>query len=170
MSILWLWWMAIRRLAWCGLDTRTPGPRFTTAEIFLLEIIRSDQLASTGDSKLKHLGPLVSSANLWVRNEKNVKSRTENTFLWRSTAIESENLIHWMPQGTSQNEWSIYCSPHQILGQTEICTVNTHAIKEYLCMIPDYTIHFYFYCSGKVYLEILYSSPHRSPWALRHVS
>ena len=67
--------------------------------------------------------------------------------------------IGCLAQGTSQNEWSIYRSPHQILGQTEICTVNTHAIKEYLCMIPDYTIHFYFYCSGKVYLEILYSFP-----------
>ena len=51
---------------------------------------------------------------------RNVNSRTKKYFhMLIINNKESENLIHWMPRGTSQMDYP-HIAPHQMLGQTEL--------------------------------------------------
>ena len=114
-AYLWVWWMTDAEdrgasLSSDGLDTGTEIQSRRNIPI------RSDRLANIGHwpAKIKHLWLL------WWSVFRNVNSRTKKYFhMLIINNKESENLIHWMPQGTSQMDYP-HIAPHQMLGQTEL--------------------------------------------------
>ena len=95
-------------LAW------TPGQRFTAADTFssdpiVVQILDIDR----GKSDTCVVATLMIS---W----RNVYSKTKKYFhMLIISNKESENLIHGVPQGTSQMDYP-HIAPHQMLGQTEL--------------------------------------------------
>ena len=91
----------------------TPGLRFTAAEIFRSDLIVL-QILDIDRRKSNTCGHFDDQ---FLRN---LNSRTKKYFhMLIINNKESENLIHWMPQGTSQMDYP-HIAPHQMLGQTEL--------------------------------------------------